>query len=161
MRAVGVRRVFHSRGLPQPYDAAWPPAQASPEQIVLRAEVIHQTGVRRRPPVVSFPHRADCRLRRVGCAGQIAIAAGGCDGAQTVTICTSHKCCLSMVPGLSSGTSAIVTANARVPARTKRSPPCMVVMRRLIATVSLTKRRRGRAMFASALTRPQRSTHLE
>jgi hypothetical protein len=39
--------------------------------------------------------------------------------------------------------------------------PCMVVMRRLIATVSLTKRRRRRAMFASALTRPQRSMHLE
>src|SRR5580698_7526891 len=64
-----------------------------------------------------------------------AIAASGYDGAQTVTICTSHKCCLSMVPGLSSGTSVIVTANAHVPSRTKRSPPCMVVMRRLIATV--------------------------
>ena len=41
MRAVGFRRVFRLRGLPQPYDAACAPAQASPEQIVLRAEVIH------------------------------------------------------------------------------------------------------------------------
>lgn len=32
-----------------------------------------------------------------------------------------------MVPGLSSGTSVIVTANAHVPSRTKRSPPCMLV----------------------------------
>jgi hypothetical protein len=138
-----------------------PPAQASPEQIVLRAEVIHPPLAFGRPPIVSFLHRADCRLPRVGCAGQIAIAASGCDGSQTVTICTSHRYRLSIVPGLSSGTSVIVTANERVPARTKSSPPCMVVIRRLIATVSLTKRRRGRAMFASALTRPQRSMHLE
>jgi len=62
------------------------------------------TGSRRRPRAASFAHRADCRLRRARCAGQCppagmgpAISAGGYDGAQTITICPSHNCSLSMI----------------------------------------------------------------
>jgi len=110
------RPVFHSRGLPQPYDAACGPQhKLPPEQIVLsQPRSFH-------PPTGRSP--ADPRVCVFSASGLIvgydeldvpakflpresapAIAASGCDGAQNGHHFALHiKCCLSMVPGLSSG----------------------------------------------------------
>src|SRR3546814_19690931 len=63
------------------------------------------------------------------------VEASGWDGAHTVTIFASRSQRRSTASGFTSGTFSIVTARAHTLSSTRFSPPCMVVIRRLIAAV--------------------------
>ena len=70
--------------------------------------------------------------------------AKGWVGAQTVTSCVSHSQCRSIALLLISGTSEMVTASEQSPANTSASPPCMVVMRKLMAAAGDSRSRARR-----------------